>query len=114
MNVPGHWLRSFCNPQLSTEKLAHLLTMSGLEVEAVVTASSPLRANYPPSTWLERERWPFPTLADNSSRTAANAYGITSIPTVVLVAENAEAVARLGNLQDAKALRTLRNFAAGR
>ena len=79
-----------------------------------MTATSPLRANYPPSKWLERERWPFPTLADNAGRTAANAYGITSIPTVVLVAENAAVVARLGNLQNARAMRTFRNFAAGR
>jgi phenylalanyl-tRNA synthetase beta chain len=41
MNVPEHWLRSFCNPPLATEKLAHLLTMSGLEVEAVTPAAPP-------------------------------------------------------------------------
>jgi phenylalanyl-tRNA synthetase beta chain len=43
MNVPEHWLRSFCNPPLKTERLAHLLTMSGLEVESctpVAPASS--------------------------------------------------------------------------
>ncbi len=34
MRVPENWLRSFANPKLSTEKLAHLLTMSGLEVES--------------------------------------------------------------------------------
>jgi len=39
MNVPEHWLRSFCNPSLKTERLAHLLTMSGLEVEAVAPAA---------------------------------------------------------------------------
>jgi len=39
MNVPEHWLRSFCNPSLKTEKLAHLLTMSGLEVEACTPAA---------------------------------------------------------------------------
>jgi phenylalanyl-tRNA synthetase beta chain len=39
--VPEHWLRSFCNPSLKTEKLAHLLTMSGLEVEACTPAAPP-------------------------------------------------------------------------
>ena len=34
MNVPGNWLKDFVEPKLSTEKLAHLLTMSGLEVES--------------------------------------------------------------------------------
>jgi phenylalanyl-tRNA synthetase beta chain len=41
VNVPEHWLRSFCNPPLKTEKLAHLLTMSGLEVEACAPAGPP-------------------------------------------------------------------------
>jgi len=42
MNVPEHWLRSFVDPKLSTEKLAHLLTMSGLEVESCDPVAPPL------------------------------------------------------------------------
>jgi phenylalanyl-tRNA synthetase beta chain len=34
VNVPEHWLRSFVETKVSTDKLAHLLTMAGLEVEA--------------------------------------------------------------------------------
>jgi phenylalanyl-tRNA synthetase beta chain len=34
MIVPEHWLRSFCNPPLGAEALAHGLTMAGLEVES--------------------------------------------------------------------------------
>ena len=30
---PESWLREFCNPPLSTQQLAELLTMSGMEVE---------------------------------------------------------------------------------
>jgi phenylalanyl-tRNA synthetase beta chain len=41
MIVPEHWLRSFCNPSLNTQRLAHLLTMSGLEVESVAPAAPP-------------------------------------------------------------------------
>jgi phenylalanyl-tRNA synthetase beta chain len=41
MNIPENWLRSFCNPSLKTEKLAHLLTMSGLEVEACTPVAPP-------------------------------------------------------------------------
>jgi len=33
MQIPESWLRSFANPPVGTEELAHLLTMSGLEVE---------------------------------------------------------------------------------
>ena len=35
MIVPEHWLRSFCDPPLGAEALAHGLTMAGLEVEAL-------------------------------------------------------------------------------
>ncbi len=41
MNVPEHWLRSFCNPSMTTQKLAHLLTMSGLEVESCAPVAPP-------------------------------------------------------------------------
>jgi phenylalanyl-tRNA synthetase beta chain len=33
MQFPESWLREFCNPPLSTQALADLLTMSGMEVE---------------------------------------------------------------------------------
>ena len=34
MQFPESWLRAFCNPSLSSQELADLLTMSGMEVEA--------------------------------------------------------------------------------
>ena len=110
----AHWCSACQQEVRELVKLANSGELKGINVAAVATATSPLRANYPPSTWLERERWPFPAFADNSSLTAANAYGVTAIPTVVLVAEDARVVARLGSLQNDRALRTLRNFAAGR
>jgi len=41
MQFPESWLRKFCNPPLSTEKLAELLTMSGMEVEELRPAAPP-------------------------------------------------------------------------
>jgi phenylalanyl-tRNA synthetase beta chain len=35
MRIPENWLRSLADPPLSTDDLAHLLTMSGLEVESL-------------------------------------------------------------------------------
>ncbi|MEH6609348.1 MAG: phenylalanine--tRNA ligase subunit beta [Halioglobus sp.] len=35
MNISEQWLREWVDPQLSTEELAHQLTMAGLEVEAI-------------------------------------------------------------------------------
>jgi phenylalanyl-tRNA synthetase beta chain len=39
MKFPESWLRSFVNPPLSSEQLAHALTMSGLEVEETEPAA---------------------------------------------------------------------------
>jgi len=39
MQFSESWLRSLCNPALSSEELCHVLTMSGLEVEEVRAAA---------------------------------------------------------------------------
>jgi len=41
MQFPESWLREFCDPQLSTQALADLLTMSGLEVESLRSVAPP-------------------------------------------------------------------------
>lgn len=41
MQFPESWLREFCDPPLSTAQLAELLTMSGMEVEAMQSAAPP-------------------------------------------------------------------------
>ena len=41
MQFPESWLREFCNPPLNTTELADLLTMAGLEVEALAPAAPP-------------------------------------------------------------------------
>ncbi len=41
MQFPESWLREFCNPELSSAKLAELLTMSGMEVEESRPAAPP-------------------------------------------------------------------------
>jgi phenylalanyl-tRNA synthetase beta chain len=40
MQFSESWLRSLCNPSLSTEQLCHVLTMAGLEVEECRSASA--------------------------------------------------------------------------
>jgi phenylalanyl-tRNA synthetase beta chain len=42
MIVPERWLRNFVDTRLPAEKLAHLLTMSGLEVESLARVAPPL------------------------------------------------------------------------
>jgi phenylalanyl-tRNA synthetase beta chain len=41
MQFPESWLRAFCNPPLSTQQLADLLTMSGMEVEELRPVAPP-------------------------------------------------------------------------
>ena len=41
MLIPESWLRSMANPDLSTEALSHVLTMSGLEVESCASVAPP-------------------------------------------------------------------------
>ena len=39
MIVPERWLRSFCDPAIDAEALAHQLTMAGIEVESCAPAA---------------------------------------------------------------------------
>ena len=41
MQFPESWLREFCNPALSTEELADVLTMGGFEVEELHPVAPP-------------------------------------------------------------------------
>jgi len=41
MQFPESWLREFCNPPISSDKLAHVLTMAGMEVEESKPAAPP-------------------------------------------------------------------------
>ena len=41
MQFPESWLREFCNPLMSTEQLAEILTMAGLEVEELKPVAPP-------------------------------------------------------------------------
>jgi phenylalanyl-tRNA synthetase beta chain len=41
MQFPESWLREFCNPPISSDELAHVLTMAGMEVEESRPAAPP-------------------------------------------------------------------------
>ena len=53
----------------------------------MATASAADRPNYPPSEWLLRERWPFRVIADDEAATAAQAFGTTGYPYLVMLDE---------------------------
>jgi hypothetical protein len=110
----AHWCRICRQDVREIVQLADRGELAGLDVTAVVTATSSNRNNYPPSEWLARERWSFPTFADNSDGVAANAYGVKAVPTIVLVDADGRVVARLGALASDASLKVLRDFAATR
>ena len=66
----------------------------GIELYAVATGTKPDRPNYPPSAWLERERWARPVLADDETFSAAAAVGLSGYPFFVLVDGQGKIVAR--------------------
>jgi phenylalanyl-tRNA synthetase beta chain len=57
MQFPESWLREFCDPALTTEQLAELLTMSGMEVEACRPVAPPF-ANIVVAEIVEAEPHP--------------------------------------------------------
>jgi thiol-disulfide isomerase/thioredoxin len=67
---------------------------AAVRLYAVSTAVAPDRANYPPSQWLARERWPVPVLADDARSSAAHAAGLSAFPFFVLVAADGRVAAR--------------------
>ena len=73
----------------------------GLDVVGITTATAADRPNYPPSVWLQRERWPFRVMTDDESATAAQAYGTTGYPYLVMIDETGTVVWRhSGELAD--------------
>ncbi len=56
-----------------------------LQVTAVSTAYNEAPDNSPASAWLQRENWPTPVMADSYDNTAANAYGLTAFPYLVVL-----------------------------
>lgn len=57
---------------------------SDVSIHSVATGIDPLRPNYPPSEWLEREEWPVPVIVDDAATTAAIAFGLDAYPYWVL------------------------------
>lgn len=60
-------------------------TPVALHVVTVVTDTDAGQANYPPSSWLVREEWPWPVLADDEQSSAKAALGFGDLPGFVLI-----------------------------
>lgn len=58
---------------------------NGIDLLSVVTSTDPGQPNYPPSSWLDREKWPAPVLVDNRSSEVGKAFGLSGFPFWVFV-----------------------------
>jgi thiol-disulfide isomerase/thioredoxin len=91
----AHWC-PHCQKEvpLISEYLASNQPPAGVDLYAVSTSANADAPNYPPSTWLAREKWPIRTLADNANGDAASAYGLTSFPYFVVTDASGKVVTR--------------------
>jgi thioredoxin-related protein len=64
---------------------------------------------------LQREQWPFPTIADTKDNQAAGKFGVTGLPFWVFVDRNGKVAARIsGELPDAQVATLFRALAQDR
>lgn len=75
----------------------------GVEVLAVSTHVIPGRAGYPPSAWFERVNWLVVVLRDSDDNELGAAYGLTTVPYIVVMDGRGRVVARTsGELTNAQ------------
>ena len=91
----AHWC-PHCQREVPV--LANWLATNGMsddvDLYGIATNTTPDRPNYPPSAWLERERFTIPTLADDAEGSAARAFGLSGFPYFVALDANNRVVAR--------------------
>ena len=82
----AHWC-PHCQAEVPviTKWIADNGAPAGVDVYAVSTGVSKDLPNYPPSSWLAKEKWPLPTLADSNDSVAAQAFGLSAYPYFVVV-----------------------------
>jgi len=74
---------------------------------AVSTWVSPDRPNYPPWTWLEREGWTPPVIADDDAADVMTAFGGNATPFWVFVDADGNVAFRIGGAIDAASLQSV-------
>ena len=94
--------------------LAKQGVFDGVDVTAVATGTNPAAVNYPPSSWLKNEGWPFAVMADSPQGTAAAALGISAYPYFVLVDADGKVAGRAtGEITEADLKANIQALKAG-
>lgn len=91
----AHWC-PHCQREVPflVDHLAEQPLPDDVELLTVSTSVDEKAPNYPPQTWLARERWDAPVLADSAESDAATAYGLTAFPYFVAVRADGTVAAR--------------------
>lgn len=101
----AHWCPP-CHDQLDyLQRWMKEGLLAGVQVHAVSTAVEAGNTNYPPSSWIERQGWPLPVLADAAQRPAATAAGAPGLPFFVFVHANGKVAGRHVGFIERAALR---------
>jgi thiol-disulfide isomerase/thioredoxin len=85
----------------------------GVRLVAVLTGTDPAAPNFPPTAWLDDERWRGDVLLDDRAATAASAYGVAGYPFLVAIDADGEVVARASGELPADELEALAAAARG-
>ena len=91
----AHWC-NHCQAEVPilVDYLASTGMPEGVELVAISTSINEAQPNYPPSTWLEGEGWPVPTLVDDASSRALGALGMSAFPGFIFVDADGRVVSR--------------------
>lgn len=100
----AHWC-PHCQSELPRiVELASDGELDGVRTVAVLIATDESRPNFPPSAWLDRERWTGEEFYDDADGLASAAYGVTSFPFLVFLDADGKVVQRLAGEQEPKAI----------
>ena len=94
--VLAHWCPHCRN---EVRELAPFLnetdSLDRVRMVTLLTSINDERANFPPHTWLDLEKWPVPSIVDNPSSQIATAYGISSFPFFIVINDKGEIALRI-------------------
>ena len=71
----------------------------GVEIVSVSTSVDSVRGNYPASTWLDDQGWPYPVMRDDNNGTVSIAYGMSGTPFWVFVDADGNVAERVSGAQ---------------
>lgn len=86
---------------------------SDVKVVGISTAVNESNGNFPPASWLQREAWTFPTIADSKRNESLGALGVSGYPTMIAVRADGTVGLRMSGEQPLSAAQQLWAAALG-